>query len=63
MQLDTRLNQIQLGSSAETVYCSKLSMPTNYILTYSSISSTIDVSTANIQKKIMDEKLILENIL
>ena len=33
-------NQIQLGTSSETVYCNKISMPTNPILTYSSIPST-----------------------
>ena len=36
----TSSNQIQLGSSSEVVYCNKLSMPTNYILTYSSIPSS-----------------------
>lgn len=34
-------NQIQLGSSSETVYCAKLSMPTNQTLTYSSIPLAI----------------------
>ena len=34
-------NQIQLGSSNETVYCNKISMPTNPILTYSTIPSTV----------------------
>ena len=34
-------NQIQLGTSSETIYCNKISMPTNPILTYSSIPGTI----------------------
>ena len=34
-------NVIQLGTSSETVFCNKLSMPTNQILTYSSIPSTV----------------------
>ena len=34
-------NQIQLGTSSETVYCNKISAPNNQILTYSSIPSTV----------------------
>ena len=37
----TASNQIQLGSSTETVFCNKISMPTNPILTYSTIPSTV----------------------
>ena len=37
----TGSNQIQLGTSSEIVYCYKLSMPTNQILTYSTIPSTV----------------------
>ena len=39
--LITGSNMIQLGSSSEIVYCTKLSMPTNQILTYSTIPSTV----------------------
>ena len=34
-------NQIQLGTSSETVYCNKISAPNNQILTYSTIPSTV----------------------
>ena len=37
----TASNQIQLGSSSETVFCNKISAPNNQILTYSSIPSTV----------------------
>ena len=37
----TGSNQVVLGSSSETVYCNKISMPTNPILTYSTIPSTV----------------------
>ena len=33
-------NQIQLGTSSETVYCNKISAPNNQILTYTSVPST-----------------------
>ena len=35
----TASNQIQLGTSTETVYCNKVSAPNNQILTYASIPS------------------------
>ena len=34
-------NQIQLGTSSETIFCNKISMPNNHILTYSTIPSTV----------------------
>ena len=34
-------NQIQIGTSTETVFCNKISAPNNQILTYSSIPSTV----------------------
>ena len=37
----TQSNQIQLGTSTETIFCNKISMPTNPILTYSTIPSTV----------------------
>ena len=37
----TQSNQIQLGSSSETVFCNKISAPNNQILTYSTIPSTV----------------------
>ena len=37
----TQSNQIQLGTSTETVFCNKLSVTNNQILTYSSIPSTV----------------------
>ena len=37
----TQNNQIQLGTSSETVFCNKLSMPTNPLMTYSTIPSTV----------------------
>ena len=37
----TQSNQIQLGTSSETVFCNKISMPTNPIMSYSSIPSTV----------------------
>ena len=37
----TASNQIQLGTSSETIYCNKISAPNNQILTYSSIPSTV----------------------
>ena len=37
----TASNQIQLGSSAETIFCNKISTPNNQLLTYSSIPSTV----------------------
>ena len=37
----TGSNQVVLGSSSETVFCNKISMPTNPILTYSTIPSTV----------------------
>ena len=37
----TASNQIQLGTSSETIYCNKISAPNNQILTYSTIPSTV----------------------
>ena len=37
----TQSNQIQIGTSTETVFCNKISAPNNQILTYSSIPSTV----------------------
>ena len=37
----TQSNQIQLGTSSETVFLNKISMPTNPIMSYSSIPSTV----------------------
>ena len=37
----TASNQIQLGTSSETIYCNKISSPNNQILTYSTIPSTV----------------------
>ena len=37
----TSSNQIQLGTSNETLYCNKLSMSTNPLMTYSTIPSTV----------------------
>ena len=34
-------NQIQLGTSSETVFCNKISAPNNQILTYSTLPSVI----------------------
>ena len=34
-------NQIQLGTSSETIYCNKISSPNNQILSYSTIPSTV----------------------
>ena len=37
----TQSNQIQLGTSTETVFCNKISAPNNQILTYSTLPSVI----------------------
>ena len=37
----TQSNQIQIGTSAETIFLNKISMPNNPIMTYSTIPSTV----------------------